>query len=160
VGRFSVAVVVVLAASGCVHEGVAEFEVEPERPAAEPEPTITRDVEVAYDGPGDETPVPNALALWPSGRPPPDPVLFRLGAGLGALGHIDLAPCREEGLQSGYLHMRVTFQHGGRVVRAAVQTPTEPPATALACISEQLEVASVPSFDGDDVTLSKSFFVN
>ncbi len=148
------------AASGCLHEGVAEFEPEPERPAAEPEPVVTRDVEVAYDGPADELPVPYALASYPTGRPPPDPVLFRLGAGLGALGHIDLGPCREEGLQSGYLHMRVTFRHGGHVVRAAVQTPTEPPATALACISEQLEVAAVPSFDGDDVTLSRSFFVN
>jgi len=90
----------------------------------------------------------------------PDPILFRLGAGYGALGHVDLAPCRDQGLPQGYLRLRVTFRASGRVVRAAVETPVAPPAEALTCIGEQLEMAMVPLFEGGDVTLSKSFFVN
>jgi hypothetical protein len=35
-----------------------------------------------------------------------------------------------------------------------------PPEEALDCIGEQLELAMVPVFDGGDVTLSRSFFVN
>jgi hypothetical protein len=91
---------------------------------------------------------------------PPEPALFRLGAGYGALGQIDLAPCRNQGLSPGYLRVRVTFQHNGRVARAAVESVVAPPTEALACIGEQLEAAMVPVFDGIDVTLSKSFFVN
>jgi hypothetical protein len=91
---------------------------------------------------------------------PPDPVLFRIGAGYGALGLIDFAPCRGQGLEKGYLHMRVTFRHSGRVVRASVERPAPPPDGALQCIAQQLQATMVPSFDGEDVTLSKSYFVN
>ena len=91
---------------------------------------------------------------------PTEPTLFRLGAGYGALGQIDLAPCRNQGLSPGYLRVRVTFQHNGHVARAAVESVVAPPTEALACIGEQLEAAMVPVFDGVDVTLSKSFFVN
>ncbi|MBV9949159.1 MAG: hypothetical protein JOZ69_20085 [Myxococcales bacterium] len=87
-------------------------------------------------------------------------MLFRLGAGYGALGRLDLSTCREQGLQPGYVHVRVTFRHSGRVVRAAVESSVAPPQGALDCIGEQLEWAMVPVFDGGDVTLSKSFFVN
>ena len=78
----------------------------------------------------------------------------------GDLDRVDLAVCRDQGLQAGYLHLRVTFQESGRVVRAAVESPTVPPPEALACIGEQLKLAMVPGFQGGDVTLSKSFFVN
>ncbi len=97
----------------------------------------------------------------PADRPRPDPVPFRLGAGRGALGRLDLEPCREQGLPQGYLHVRVTFRHNGHVVHAAVESPAAPPNEALACIGEQLQaMAMVPAFDGGDVTISKSYFVN
>ena len=63
------------------------------------------------------------------------------------------------GLESGYLRLRVTFQGSGRVVHAAVESPTPPPQDALDCIAEQLQVAMVPRFDGRDATLSRSLFV-
>jgi hypothetical protein len=63
-------------------------------------------------------------------------------------------------LPVGYLHMRVTFRRNGRIAHATVETEAQPPQEALTCISEQLELAMVPAFDGSDVTLSKSFFVN
>ncbi|MDP9000695.1 MAG: hypothetical protein M3O46_11345 [Myxococcota bacterium] len=131
--------------------------------AAEPPPAPTEVREIAVSGePDDETPAPVAstVAPSPSQLSPPETALFRLGAGYGALAHVDLTPCREDGLQSGYLRVRVTFRHSGRVVRAAVESAIAPPVEALNCISEQLEVAMVPLFDGGDVTLSKSFFVN
>ncbi len=89
----------------------------------------------------------------------PAPVFFRLGAGYGAVGRVDLGPCRDHGLDPGYVRLRVTFGGDGEVARATVESPTPPTADALACISRQLKSASVPVFEGGDVTLSKSVFV-
>jgi hypothetical protein len=132
-------------------------------PSQEPatEPSETRSIELAYDKPTDdasESPAVAASAL--RALHPPDPVLFHLGAGYGALGRVDLALCRDQGLQVGYLHLYVTFRVDGRIVRAVVESPVAPPPDALACIGEQLKVSMVPVFDGGDVTLSRSFFVN
>ena len=125
------------------------------------EPTEVREVDVASDGSNEGASEPVAVVpIGAGGRRRAEPMLFHLGAGYGALGQLDLASCRDRGLGAGYLHVRVTFRSSGRVVRAAVQSPVPPPAEALACIGEQLEVAMVPVFEGDDVTLSKSIFVN
>ena len=153
--------VLFLLAAGCVHP---QTTTEPAfEPAAPPEPTVVRDVELGDDDEPAEAPSApfrSVLVESPVSIRVREPVLFRLGAGLGALGHIDLAPCRDEGLQPGYVHVHLTFRHTGRVVRAAVETPIEPPPDALACIGEQIEATFVPVFDGGDVMLSKSFFVN
>ncbi|HEX4445187.1 MAG TPA: hypothetical protein VH044_00565 [Polyangiaceae bacterium] len=150
--------------TGCVHaEDVNESYVD-STPAAPPEVTVEREVEIGADEPGDpaDPPPPSGVLVWSpiSLRPPREPALFRLGAGLGALGHIDLNPCRDEGLLRGYVHMHLTFRHTGRVVRAAVETPVAPPPQALSCIGDQIEATEVPTFDGGDVMLSKSVFVN
>jgi hypothetical protein len=89
----------------------------------------------------------------------PEPVFFRLGAGYGAVGRIDLSPCKDRGLDPGYVHLHVTFGVGGSVARAVVESPTQPPPEALACVADLLQAASVPPFVGGDVTLSKSLFV-
>jgi hypothetical protein len=157
-----------LLASGCVHPQITnEVEADSE-PATAPQPTVVRDIEVGErevgaddDAPGETADTAVPLAPIRKANPQaPEPVLFRLGAGLGALGHIDLGPCREQGLPPGYVHMHLTFRRSGRIVRAAVETLNEPPAEALACIGAQVEAAIVPMFDGDDVILSKSVFVN
>jgi hypothetical protein len=125
------------------------------------EPYETRSLELTYDDPDDEASEP---AVEASSAPPalraPDATLFHIGAGYGALGRIDLAPCRDQGLQTGYLHVRATFRVDGRVVRAVVESRSGPPPDALVCIGEQLKMAVVPVFSGGDVTLSRSFFVN
>jgi hypothetical protein len=150
--------------TGCVHEAAIDFESPADRPdEAVVEPTTERDVDVSSDGPSEEAPDVVVVPTTPAAaRPliPPDPVLFRIGAGYGVLGQVDFAPCREQGLGRGYLHVRVTFRHNGRVVHAIVERPAPPPDEALHCIAEQLQLAMVPVFDGDDVTLSKSYFVN
>jgi hypothetical protein len=106
-------------------------------------------------GPRHELPAPSSDAE----HRPSEPVFFHLGAGYAAIGHVDLAPCRDRGLDPGYVHMRVTFGSAGTVVRAIVESLAQPSPEALACISERLAGASVPVFQGDDVTLSKSAFI-
>jgi hypothetical protein len=137
-------------------------EVPDDTPLNPPEQTVASHVAVRYAGP------PTADELSPgvprpsaADRPRPDPRPFRLGAGRGVLGSLDLGPCREQGLAPGYVHVRVTFENTGHVVRAAVESPEQPPEGALACIGEQLQtVALVPAFDGSEFTVSRSYFVN
>jgi hypothetical protein len=148
--------------AGCVHPSTNEV-LYPDATAAEPpaEPYETRSLELTYDDPDDEASEPAVEASSAPLAPlAPDATLFHIGAGYGALGRIDLALCRDEGLQTGYLHLRATFRVDGRVVRAVVESRLGPPPDALACIGEQLKMAVVPVFSGGDVTLSRSFFVN
>jgi hypothetical protein len=152
-----------LVTTGCVRQATQDFEMLADRTAEEsPRPGEEQEVIVAYDGPveGAAEPATSTAVPLRERHLQSEPVLFRLGAGYGALGHLDLAPCREQGLPPGYVHMRVTFRHSGRVVHAAVESAAPPPREALACIGERLEVAIVPVFEGGDVTLSRSFFVN
>lgn len=87
------------------------------------------------------------------------PAFFRLGVGYGAVGRIELAPCREVGLDPGYVHMHVTFGVDGAVSSAVVESPTRPSREALGCIGRRLEEIAVPVFEGGDVTLSKSLYL-
>jgi hypothetical protein len=151
-------------AAGCVRPSTSELNVaiEPAAPDSAAEPVEVRAVALADDHSDDEAsePVAPDHRVLPAQHPFREPTLFRLGAGYGALGHVNLAPCREQGLQGGYLHLRVTFRGDGRVARATVESHLPPPPEALGCIGEQLEAALVPVFDGDAVTLARSFFVN
>jgi hypothetical protein len=158
----ALSLVLLVSGTGCLHEEAMYFQAPADRPDdAIEEATAERDIVVSSESPDQESP-DGVVATAPAPRVlvPPDPVLFRLGAGYGALGQVDFAPCREQGLDKGYLHMRVTFRHSGHVVRATVERPAPPPDEALHCIAEQLQLAMVPVFDGGDVTLSKSYFVN
>jgi hypothetical protein len=145
-------------ATGCLHEpGEDDTGLYQPAYAPPPQPVARREFSVAWEGLGGDVP-----ALVPASSPltkVPDPVPFRIGAGHGALGALDLAPCRAEGLQAGYLRMRVTFRRDGRIVHAAVESPEPPPQEALECIADQLQGAKVPAFDGRDASLSRSFFV-
>jgi hypothetical protein len=148
-----------LTTAGCLHEGDLE---PPEGPDTQdpPAPVVQeRSVELQYGAADDNADVvtePPPAAPRPPRR---EPVPFHLGAGYGALGHVDLGTCRDQGLQPGYLRIHITFRDDGRIARAAVEAGEAPPEQALTCIGEQLKMAMVPSFDGDDVSLSKSFFV-
>ena len=151
-----------LALPGCLHEPDADLDGESVAFVYTPpsEAVVSSDVTVASPGPEvQETAVP-LLPASPKDRPPPDPIPFRIGAGHGALGLVDLEPCRQAGLDPGYVHLRVTFHRNGRVVHAVVQSPAPPPPAALDCVGEQLQAAAVPEFDGRDATLSKSIFVD
>ena len=162
--RSALAVGLLLLVTGCVQRetlydlGLAERE----PPTVQYERIYVGSVDVSYDGPEDMTPLRamSAIPVSNSDHPRPDPVPFRLGAGHGTLGTVDLAPCRERGLPPGYMRMRVTFRPNGHIVRAAVESEVPPPQEALTCVGEQLEVAGVPPFDGQDFTLSRIVYVN
>ena len=120
-----------------------------------PAATETRIVEVPHDDSDVEDSNPIEA---PRRRDTTDPRFFRLGAGYGALGLVELAACQDPGLV-GYVRMHVTFTESGRVTRAAVESPAAPSPNALSCIGQQLSVARVPVFEGGEVTLSRTFFV-
>jgi hypothetical protein len=139
----------------------------PENASAAPRVERVARGEVAVGGDDDDDAAPPtplqaaaAVPLSARDRPHPDPVFFHIGAGYGALGGLDLTACRDRGLPSGYIRIRATFRASGRVAHAAVESASEPSQEALTCIGEQLQAASVPSFDSDDVTLSRIVFVN
>ncbi|HLK37314.1 MAG TPA: hypothetical protein VKU41_11220 [Polyangiaceae bacterium] len=164
--RRGVAVGLAFTVVGCLPVGMGQLEaandVGAEAPITEP-PVVQSVVTVKEKDDSADPDVVVETAAAPAalpGRRPPDPVFFRMGAGYGALGRLDLASCRNEGLAPGYLRLRVTFHVSGRVLRAAVESASAPPSEALECIGEQLEAAWVPAFDGGEVTLSKSYFVN
>lgn len=157
------------ASAGCIPRDALsepEFPVEGESAtAATPaNPVAYGEVNVPHDEPQDDAPQtsPHTVAVPLMGRdhPRPDPVFFRLGAGYGALGRIDVLPCRERGLPAGYVRLHATFRPSGRVAHAAIESVAEPSQEALTCIGEQLEGAAVPPFDGADVTLSRIYFVD
>jgi hypothetical protein len=124
-----------------------------EEAMARPEPLVERQLTIGSSEAAPATPGRTNPLLKP------DPVPFAIGAGYGALAHVDLAGCRERGLVPGYLHLNATFTPAGYVVRASVTTPTAPSSSALDCIADQLRLAGVPAFDGSEARLSKTYFV-
>jgi|HubBroStandDraft_1064217.scaffolds.fasta_scaffold104917_2 hypothetical protein len=154
----AVLLVSLLAGTACVHpESVNAVEAVADRTPDSDERVVVANVNMAADTTVEHpAQAPRAAS---ADHPPPEPVFFRIGAGYGALGQIDLEPCRDRGLDGGYLRMRVTFRRSGGVARATVEGPSQPPPEALTCIGERLQAAMVPAFDGGDVTLSKSVFV-
>jgi hypothetical protein len=158
----------VVVGAGCAPQSLNALPAVPEPPAPEPEQVVVTNITVGGDDveqadsrqDAQRAPERGGVGLRATGvGPSRDPVFFHIGAGYGALGRVDLDPCRDRGLVPGFLHMHVTFRSNGRVARAIVESLTPPPSEALACISEHLATATVPEFEGDDVTLSKSFYV-
>jgi hypothetical protein len=153
--RSFVFVPLVLVLGGCELEPLAPVEYPESGPAPAAAPVVERQLTVQAE----DAPAPPPPATIPLLVPAKDPVPFRIGAGYGALSRIDVSSCRDRGLQSGYLRVRATFNRVGTIVHASVETPTEPPPTALDCIADELRQAGVPAFDGADVRLSKTYFV-
>jgi hypothetical protein len=156
--RSLLGVLPLMATAGCLHEPDAEIDTGIYRPVVPAASGVERQITVTKeDAPAADT----ARPLPPSSRDrvQVDRVPFRIGAGYGALSHVDLAVCRERGLPGGYVHVRATFANVGYVVRASVGSATEPPPPALDCIAETLRQVGVPEFEGDDATLSKTYWV-
>ena len=157
-GRLSVLVPLGLLAglSACELEPLTPVEAPSEFPVAAAEPVVERQLTVAPE----EAPPPPPPPTFPALTRPRDRVPFRIGAGYGALGRVDFSGCLGRGLPVGYLRLRATFNRLGSVVRASVETRDEPPPAALDCIAEELRQTGVPAFDGEDVRLSRTYFVS
>jgi hypothetical protein len=89
----------------------------------------------------------------------PPPATFDIGAARNSLGAARVARCRAEGAPRGYGHARVTFTPGGNVSRVVVESPTGMSPDAVACIGRELGGASVPPFDGRDVTVGTGWLI-
>jgi hypothetical protein len=144
-----------LAATGCVHEQLAVVETDVDDSARVAEPIEARQITVDTE----QAPSAAPPSRTPDERLLPDPIPFKMGAGYGALALVDLAPCREHGLRPGYVRVHATFTHLGYIVRATVESTAAPPAPALDCIADQLRQVGVPEFDASSASLSKSYFV-
>jgi hypothetical protein len=150
----ALAPVALLAVAGCIRSPGVEL-ARLEGPLPAPEPMVEYQITIAPDE-SPPTPAQPAIAIPPI---VPDPVRFQMGAGYAALARVDLADCRETGLQPGYVHVRATFTRVGYVVRASVASTAAPPPRALDCIAAQLRQTGVPAFDGSEAKLSKTYFV-
>lgn len=144
---------------GCLHEPDADFDTGVYQPVAPTVSGVERQITVTTEEAPAAPPAARPLPASPFDRPSRDRVPFRIGAGYGALAHVDLDVCRERGLPGGYVHVRATFAHVGYVVRASVGSATEPPPPALDCVAETLRQVGVPEFEGEDATLSKTYWV-
>jgi hypothetical protein len=140
---------------GCFHEGELEPQWTNDGPLPPQEVLVERQITVTPEA----APAPPALPPSPRDKPAPDPVRFQMGAGYGALSHVDVSACRDRGLQAGYFHVHATFSHEGYVMRASVESEAPPSPPALDCIAEVLRQAGVPRFDGNEATLTKTYFV-
>jgi hypothetical protein len=139
----------------CLHAGELEPQWVDDGPPPPPEVLVARQITVTTQEP---SPAPS-LPPSPRDKPVPDPIRFQIGAGYGALSHVDVSSCRERGLQSGYFHVHATFSPEGYVLHASVESEAPPPPPALDCIADHLRQAGVPRFDGSGATLSKTFYV-
>jgi hypothetical protein len=146
---------VLLTVTGCIREPAVALETGRDGPPPVAEALTEAQLTVFTEDAPSAAPSPRVDAPVIK----PDPVRFRIGAGYGALARVDFAQCRERGLQAGYLRLRATFTRVGYVARASVASNSLPPPAALDCIADQLRQTGVPSFDGDDARLTKTYFV-
>jgi hypothetical protein len=122
-------------------------------PAAdEPEPAPIIDVV----RPGQAGPVD--LQPRPARPAPPSP--FDPGAAYGAVAGVDLAPCKDEGLASGYGHVVVGFMPDGSVGGVAVDLPPASSPWAHGCVENELRQMRIASFDGEQpMNVRRDFYV-
>ena len=142
---------------GCLHEEELPLEPVDTTPVAAAPPMVERQVTVAPEEAAPPPPVLTAGGILQT--PQRDPVRFQIGAAYGALSLVDLDPCVPHGLPSGYVRVRATFTRSGYIVRASVESASEPTPKALDCIADGLRQTGVPAFDGAEARLSKTYFV-
>jgi hypothetical protein len=155
--RSLLGVLLLMAPVGCLHEPDADLDTGIYQPIVVTSSGVERQITVTTE----DAPAvaPALLPPSPRDRVERDRIPFRVGAGYGALSHVDLDVCRERGLPAGYVHVRATFAHVGYVVRASVGSASEPPSPALDCVAETLRQVGVPEFEGAEATLSKTYWV-
>ncbi len=67
--------------------------------------------------------------------------------------------CRKDGDPSGTAVLTITFAPSGRVTSAAIQGPPFAGTATGGCIASTMRHASIPAFDGDRVTVTKTVII-
>jgi hypothetical protein len=111
---------------------------------------------VAPDGP---RPVPPHEAASEAERRVERRAPFALAATYGALGHVDLEPCKVQGLAAGYGHVVLAFANDGTPASVGVDLPAGSAPRAHACVEEAFRAVRVAEFDGRPVKMRRAFFV-
>ena len=135
---------------------------EPAPPKAEPAVAAAPAVETA------EKPAPAAPALPkapveihnapPAAAPGTE---FDRSAAVAALkgAAAQASSCRKDGDPSGTAVLTITFAPSGRVTSAAIQGPPFAGTPTGGCIANTMRHASIPAFDGDRVTVTKTVII-
>jgi hypothetical protein len=67
--------------------------------------------------------------------------------------------CRKDGDPSGTAVLTITFAESGRVTSATIQGPPFAGTATGGCIANTMRHASIPAFDGDRVTVTKTVVI-
>jgi hypothetical protein len=92
--------------------------------------------------------------------PPALPKPFDLGGAYGAIGRVDLSPCKDAGLEPGYGRVTLDFTVDGAVGSVALDMPPSSSAAGRSCVESAYRTVHVPAFAGDQLaTVRRDFFV-
>jgi hypothetical protein len=112
------------------------------------------------DGSTEEALAHVPLAVPPPGDPPaPLPTKFDMGGAYGALSHVDLAACKEQGLRAGYGRVLLGFEPDGRPVGVSIEMPAGSTPEARSCVEQAFRTVRVAPFEGAPVNVRRAFFV-
>jgi hypothetical protein len=84
---------------------------------------------------------------------------FALAAAYGALAHVELEPCRAQGLAAGYGRVALAFANDGAPAAVGVRLPAGSAPGAQACVEQAFRAVRVAAFDGAPVNVRRPFFV-
>ena len=134
-----------------------EAAVEPTAPSVAPTARATTPVG-AVEASTAHAPATGAAVAPPTAKPPAGGGEFDKSAAAAALGAAvgKAASCKQPGDPSGVAHVQVTFMPSGKVTGANLSGPPFAGTPTGSCIARALKSASVPSFSGDPVTVSKT----
>jgi hypothetical protein len=74
-----------------------------------------------------------------------------------AIAPVDVSSCEAKGAPVGYGHARVTFRPSGIVSRVAIDAPIGMSQEAVACLGDRLGRATVPNFQGGEITMGTGY---
>jgi hypothetical protein len=84
---------------------------------------------------------------------------FDLGGAYGVLAHVNLDPCKAQGLTPGYGRVIVAFEPAGAPVGVGVALPAGSAPSAHACVEQAFRAVHVAPFEGAPVNVRRAFYV-
>jgi hypothetical protein len=101
----------------------------------------------------------HTVPAWLSQPPPENTRPFDRGDAYGAMANVDLDACKADGLVTGYGRVVLGFRGNGAPASVSVEMPQGSTTGARSCVESAFGKVRVAPFDGDAVTVQRSFFV-
>lgn len=130
--------------------------------APKPEPTVAAAAPSAPPTDTAKPDLPKAPITIHNAPPPAAPgTEFDRAAAVAALNGAaqQASSCRKEGDPSGTAVLTITFAPSGRVTSAAIQGPPFAGTATGGCIASTMRHASIPAFEGERVTVTKTVVI-